>query len=254
MRLLVLVGLANREHGAHTPAERPVERHNGVLVRREQAGLDAHEGDLRWDHDGKPHEEDKRHVEKRERAVPNPGRQEDQHWEAARDLAGHGVQHDGADRRAERLAEGREALPEPDTARRRDGDVDPHGVQLHEGEVRGDGGQGREVEWVERRGEDGLEDGRRDGDHDEGSEAVEDGAPATEGPDEAVYAAERGRHGELSGRLGGRLASRLGVIVGEGEGLVGGRGFVILNDGERGVERAEGVSDLGGQKLALASE
>ena len=130
----------------------------------------------------------------------------------------------------------------------------PHGVQLHEGEVRWNGGQGREVERVERRGEDGLENGGGNAGHDEGAEAVEDGAPASEGPDEGVDAAEGGRYGELAGGLGGRLASLLGVVVGEGEGLVGGRSVVVLDDGERGVERAEGVSDLGGQRLALAGE
>ena len=254
MRLLAIALPANREHGAHAPAERPVKRHNGELVRREQAGLDAHEGNLRRDLDDKPQEERKRHEKEREGAVPDLGRQEDQPRETARDLTGHGVQHDGADRRAECLAKGREALPEGVAARRRDDDVEPHGVELHEGEVRGDGGQGREVERVERHGEDELEEGRRDGDHDEGAEAAEDGAPAAQGPDERVDAAEGGRHGKLAGCLGGRLASLLGVILGKREGLVGGRGVDVLDDGERGVERAEGVSDLGGRRLALAAK
>ena len=248
------LGPANREHRAHAPAERPVKRHNGVLVGGEQASLDAHEGNLRRDLDDEPQQEDERHEKESEGAILSLGRQEDQPREAARDLASHSVQHDGAHRRAERLAEGWEALPERDAAGRRDDDVDPHGVQLHEGEVRRDGGQGREVERVKRRGEDGLEEGSRDDDHDEGAEAVEDGAPAAEGPDEGVDAAEGGGHGELSGRLRGRLASLLRVILGEGEGLVSRRGVVILDDGERGVERAEGVSDLGGQRLALAAE
>ena len=54
---------------------------------------------------------------------------------------------------------------------------------------------------------------------------------------------EGGGYGELA-RLRTSLAALFGGVGLEGEGLVGGRGVVIFDDGEGRVEGAEGVSEL----------